>query len=61
MSKKKTNQGLRVSSIVPPDKFEKIFERADKSSFDYVINLASETKLSQPAEVNLSLPLPPPR
>ncbi|KAF9570106.1 hypothetical protein BGW38_008779, partial [Lunasporangiospora selenospora] len=29
---------------------EKCFTRADGSSFDYVINLAAETKFSQPEE-----------
>ncbi|ORZ13008.1 hypothetical protein BCR41DRAFT_307613 [Lobosporangium transversale] len=32
-------------------KFEKIYTRADGSSFDYVINFAAETKFSQLAEI----------
>ncbi|CAO3572990.1 unnamed protein product [Mortierella alpina] len=40
-----------LSNTIPPEKFEKIFTRDDGSSFDYVINLASETKFSQLAEI----------
>lgn len=40
--------------LVPPEKFDRIFSRADGSSFDYVINFASETKFSQLAEVRRS-------
>ncbi|KAF9272535.1 hypothetical protein BGZ68_002329, partial [Mortierella alpina] len=40
-----------LSNTIPPEKFEKIFTRDDGSSFDYVINFASETKFSQQAEI----------
>ncbi|GJJ70663.1 hypothetical protein EMPS_03013 [Entomortierella parvispora] len=40
-----------LSNTIPPEKFQNIFKREDNSSFDYVINFASETKLSQPAEI----------
>ncbi|KAF9402386.1 hypothetical protein BGZ94_004945, partial [Podila epigama] len=36
-----------LSNTIPPEKFDKIFSRADGSSFDYVVNFASETKFSQ--------------
>ncbi|KAF9936256.1 hypothetical protein BGZ67_002518 [Mortierella alpina] len=40
-----------LSNTIPPEKFGKIFTRDDGSSFDYVINFASETKFSQLAEI----------
>ncbi|KAG0351750.1 hypothetical protein BG005_008763 [Podila minutissima] len=40
-----------LSNTIPPEKFDRIFTRADGSSFDYVINFASETKFSQLAEI----------
>ncbi|KAI1316791.1 hypothetical protein EDD11_009457 [Mortierella claussenii] len=40
-----------LSNTIPPEKFEKIYTRADGSSFDYVINFAAETKFSQPPEI----------
>ncbi|KAG0251950.1 hypothetical protein BG011_007300 [Mortierella polycephala] len=40
-----------LSNTIPPEKFEKIFAREDGSSFDYVINFASETKFSQAPEI----------
>ncbi|KAF9903727.1 hypothetical protein EC991_003421 [Linnemannia zychae] len=40
-----------LSNTIPPEKFEKMYTRADGSSFDYVINFASETKFSQPPEL----------
>ncbi|KAF9177621.1 hypothetical protein BGZ51_008349 [Haplosporangium sp. Z 767] len=40
-----------LSNTIPPEKFEKIFTREDGSSFDYVINFASETKFSQAPEI----------
>ncbi|KAF9164145.1 hypothetical protein DFQ26_001791 [Actinomortierella ambigua] len=38
-------------NLCSPASVEKCFTRADGSSFDYVINLAAETKFSQPKEV----------
>ncbi|KAG0208031.1 hypothetical protein BGX33_006500 [Mortierella sp. NVP41] len=40
-----------LSNTIPPEKFEKMYTRADGSSFDYVINFASETRFSQPPEL----------
>ncbi|KAF9996039.1 hypothetical protein BGZ79_010237 [Entomortierella chlamydospora] len=40
-----------LSNTIPPEKFDNIYTRADGSSFDYVINFASETKFSQLAEI----------
>ncbi|KAG0202929.1 hypothetical protein BGX28_004715 [Mortierella sp. GBA30] len=40
-----------LSTMIPPEKFEKIYTRDDGLSFDYVINFASETKFSQLAEI----------
>ncbi|KAF9375900.1 hypothetical protein BGZ80_006742, partial [Entomortierella chlamydospora] len=37
-------------NLSSPASVEKCFTRADGSSFDYVINLAAETKFSQPNE-----------
>ncbi|KAF9582224.1 hypothetical protein BGW38_000490, partial [Lunasporangiospora selenospora] len=36
-----------LSNTIPPSKFEKIYTLDGTTSFDYVVNFASETKFSQ--------------